>query len=91
MAEQNGGNLEPRVSALEQARRELEDAMLVHATLEKRMGEILKNHAEIIARHDVWVDESAERGKRIDERIAGLGERIDRLVSGFGEYLRREQ
>ncbi len=55
MAEQNGGNLKHRVSMLEQAGKELEDAMLVHAILEAKAAHRIKEHAEAIASHEDWL------------------------------------
>ena len=52
MAESNGGGLERRVAALEAARIELEDFLLVHATLESRAAQRIKEHAHFIARHE---------------------------------------
>jgi hypothetical protein len=40
------------VTTLEKARKELEDAMLVHADLEAKSAARLKEHAEFIATHE---------------------------------------
>jgi|GEM_PF-3341020 len=51
MAENNGGDLERRVSVLEQARKEMEDTMVVMAHLEATAGRRIKEHAQFIADH----------------------------------------
>jgi hypothetical protein len=55
MAENNGGDLERRVSVLEQARKEMEDTMLVMAHLEAAAGRRVKEHAQFIADHEEWM------------------------------------
>jgi hypothetical protein len=53
----DGGDLENRVTTLQKARKELEDAMLVHAVLEGKRATRIKEHAEFIARHEIMMAE----------------------------------
>jgi len=81
MAESNGGGLERRVAALEAARIELEDAMLVHATLESRAAQRIKEHAHFIARHEEIMGE-------IDDKLNGVIGTLDdfrRALTEFGK------
>jgi uncharacterized coiled-coil protein SlyX len=80
-------DLEPRVSRLEQARKDLEDAMIVMAHLEKKAGERIEEHAIFLAEHektmrehDRQIAEQREFGKQLDQRI-------DRLVSAIGKSI----
>jgi hypothetical protein len=57
MSARDGGDLEGRVTTLEKARKELEDAMLVHAVLEAKSAARLKEHADFIARHEIMIAE----------------------------------
>jgi hypothetical protein len=57
MSARDGGDLESRVTTLEKARKELEDAMLVHAVLEAKSAERIKEHAEFIAKHEIMMAE----------------------------------
>ena len=56
MSARDGGDLESRVTTLK-ARKELEDAMLVHAVLEAKSASRIKEHAEFIARHEIMMAE----------------------------------
>ncbi len=75
-------DLEPRVNRLEQARRDLEDAMVVMAHLEKNAGERIKEHAIWLLDHEKGIAEQREFGRRLDERI-------EKLVSAIGEMIRQ--
>jgi hypothetical protein len=57
MSARDGGDLESRVTTLEKARKELEDAMLVHAVLEAKSAARIKEHAEFIAKHEILMAE----------------------------------
>jgi hypothetical protein len=57
MSAPDRGDLEHRVTTLEKARKELEDAMLVHAVLEARSAARLKERADFIARHEMMMAE----------------------------------
>ena len=67
MSARDGGDLESHVTTLKKARKELEDAMLVHAVLEAKSAGRIKEHAEFIARHEVMMaefDDKAQRANR---------------------------
>jgi hypothetical protein len=69
--------LERRVSVLEQARKEIEDAMLVMAHLEKRQSERTREHAEWLAHHETAMTE-------ITDKLNGLIDIVDRQQRGGG-------
>ena len=73
---------ESRIAALEKARQELEDAMIVMAHLEKRQAERTKEHASYIAAHEKSLLDH-------DKRMNDLDVRIERLVSAMGEWISR--
>ncbi len=74
---------ESRITALEHARKELEDAMIVMAHLEKAQVERTKEHAAYLASHE-------ESLRDHDSRMKDLDIRIERLVSAIGEWIRRQ-
>ncbi|MBV9248663.1 MAG: hypothetical protein JO227_05375 [Acetobacteraceae bacterium] len=80
---------ESRITALEQARKELEDAMVVMAHLEKRQAERTKEHASYIANHEKSLADHDKRMKDHDKRMKDLDVRIEQLVSAIGEWIRR--
>lgn len=82
MAEGNGQNHEARISVLEQARKEMEDALLVTSQLEARQSRLIKELAN---------EQDAQRAeqKAARERSAALDARIDKLVSSIGELISR--
>jgi hypothetical protein len=53
----DGGDLVGRVTTLEKARKELDDAMLVHAVLEAKSAARIKEHAEFIVKHEIMMAE----------------------------------
>jgi formate dehydrogenase maturation protein FdhE len=73
---------ETRIKALEQARRELEDALIVTAHLATRQSNLLREQAEYLATHEQRIQKQEEHGRTLDERI-------DKLVSAIGEWIRR--
>ncbi len=73
--------LEPRVNRLEQAHKDLEDAMIVMAHLEKHAAQRVKEHAIWLADHEKSIAEQREFGRKLDDRIA-------QLVSAVGEMIR---
>jgi hypothetical protein len=72
MSARDGGDLESRVSTLEKARKELEDAMLVHAVLEAKSAARLKEHAEFIARHEAFHSRHEMMMAEFDEKLNAL-------------------
>jgi hypothetical protein len=52
--------------------RDLEDAMLVQAHLEKSMGEMLKQHAVTLVRHNEFVARHDILMREIDEKLNAL-------------------
>jgi chaperonin cofactor prefoldin len=88
------GDLEPRVSRLEVAFKDLEDAMIVMSHLEKRMSEAFKDQAAYIAEHEKRVRELEDRNRKLEERERtqrqsnlDIDARIDKLVSAIGAMI----
>jgi hypothetical protein len=77
-----GEDFEARVAKLEQAHKDLEDAMIIMAHLEKTAAERIKEHATFIAEEEEYRREQKKRDRELDQRI-------DKLVSGMGEWIRR--
>jgi hypothetical protein len=75
-------DLMARVRTLEDARKDLQDAMIVHAHLEKQAAERVKEHA-------IWLADHEDRLRQQVEFDRGLDERIDKLVSAIGEMIRQ--
>ena len=62
--------------------RDLEDAMLVQAHLEKRAGERLKEHAEWLARHEAAMRDHDLKMREIDDKVDFLIDRDMRREGG---------
>jgi hypothetical protein len=73
-------NLDGRVARLEQAYKDLEDAMVIMTHLEKTAAERMKEHAQFIAEEQEYRREQKKRDQILDKRI-------EQLVSG--EWMRR--
>ncbi|MGA7411898.1 MAG: hypothetical protein WBW33_15575 [Bryobacteraceae bacterium] len=78
-----------RVRTLEDARKDLEDAMLIHAYLEKKAAERIKEHAVWLAHHEEQLRQQAEADRQLKEFDRDLDERIANLVSAIGELIRQ--
>lgn len=72
MSARDGGDLESRVTTLEKARKELEDAMLVHAVLEAKSAARIKEHAEFIARHEAFKSRHEMMMAEFDDKVNAL-------------------
>ena len=75
MAEGNGQNHETRISVLEEARKNIEDSLLVMSHLEARQSRLIRDLA----------NEQDEQSRKFAEQ----GERIDKLVSAIGQLIAR--
>ena len=92
MADGNGASewrddMERRVKALENARRELEDSLIVMAELERRMGQVQRQQAEWLANHEARMAESEARLKHIETGLAEATDKINLLIE---REMRRE-
>jgi len=78
----NGGNYGARITALEAARKEIEDALLVTSQLEARQSRLIR---------DLAVGQDAQGREQEEQRrkFAEQGERIDKLVSAIGQLIAR--
>ncbi|MDQ2711880.1 MAG: hypothetical protein M3Y24_06535 [Acidobacteriota bacterium] len=74
---------EQRITTLEQARKEIEDNILVIATLETRQSNLLREQSEYLASHETRLQQQEARSHATDERI-------EKLVSAIGEWIRRQ-
>ena len=77
-------SLEQRVGALEQARRELEDAFLVMTHLETRQSNLLREQSEYMANFETRLRQAEHQDEIQREKNRELDERIAALVSGIG-------
>ena len=75
---------ETRITTLVQARKEIEDSLLVMATLETRQSNLLREQSEYLASHETRLQQQEERSRAVDERI-------EKLVSATGEWIRRQR
>lgn len=71
-----------RLENLEYIVKELDDALVVHAHLEKRMGERIKEHAEILANHDDFVRYHDLKMREFDEKLNALIDIVMRREGG---------
>jgi hypothetical protein len=80
---------EARLTALEAAHKELEDAFVVMTHLETKMGQMLREQAEYLAMHEARLKQSEQQmeqqrqfNREVDERIAKLVSAIGALIAG---------
>ncbi|HWF47438.1 MAG TPA: hypothetical protein VG168_10565 [Bryobacteraceae bacterium] len=93
MAEPNGrGRLddhEARIKRLEEARKEVEDALVVMSHLESKAAARVKEHAQFIAEHQAAMESYEKRAAQQEQRTRELDERMDKLVLSIGESISR--
>jgi hypothetical protein len=63
--------------------RDIEDAMVVQAHLEKTMSEMLKRHATFLASHDESIERHKLRMAEFDDKLNALIDIIMRRESGL--------
>lgn len=71
---------EARITALEQARKKLEDALLVMTHLETKQSNVIKLQAEQTDKLRTQMDEQQKLNKETDQRIAKLVSAIGALI-----------
>jgi hypothetical protein len=69
--------------------KDLEDAMLVQALLEKKMGERLKEHAEFLARHEKFLDRHEIMMSEFDDKLSGVIGSLDQFRQALAEFGKR--
>ena len=74
---------EARITTLEQARKEIEDNLIVMAHLETRQSNLIREQSEYLASHETRLQQQEERNSATDQRI-------EKLVSAIGEWIRRQ-
>ncbi len=89
MAEANGGSLEGRPTKMEQIQSQMQDALLVQATLQATESRLLKSHAEFTAKHERNMAEAEAHFRQQREVNAETDKRLAALISAIGELLRR--
>jgi hypothetical protein len=82
MPESNGQNHEQRIAALEQARKELEDNLIVISAIESKQTRAIERLTEESERRRKEDEEHRTMNRRTDERI-------EKLVSAIGELMSR--
>jgi len=85
MADGNGANewrddMERRVTALEKARRDLEDSFIVMTQLETRMSQVMRQQSEWLANHETQIAESKARLKHIETSLAEATDKINFII-----------
>jgi hypothetical protein len=60
--------------------RDLEDAMIVQAYLEKRQSEQIKDQAEALRQHEVWRGTQAEAIERHEAWMAHMEKKLEALT-----------
>ncbi len=78
MAEKNGSDLGTRVSTLELGMTELKDALLVHAVLEAKAAQRIKEHAQFLANHEAALARHEIKMAEFDDKLNAL---IDIIAS----------
>jgi hypothetical protein len=73
---------EGRLENLEYIVKELDDALVVHAHLEKRKGERILEHAEFIAKHDEFIEFHELKMREFDEKLNALIDIVMRREGG---------
>ena len=71
------------MTPIEQARKEMDEALVVMAHLETRQSNLLREQAEYLASHESRIRQQEERSRVLDERI-------DKLVSAIGAWISRQ-
>lgn len=92
MADGNGNrewrdDMEDRVEALEKARRELEDSMMVMAQLEGRLSRGLREAAEWVAAHEPRIQRTETLMAEMTVKISEMTGKVDFLID---REMRRE-
>jgi hypothetical protein len=75
---------EQRIAALERARHDLEDAVIVMSGLESRQSAMLKEHSELIVEHERWYARMQQMSANMRENLAEIGHKLDGLI-GWGD------
>jgi hypothetical protein len=76
-------NLDDRVQRLEQAQRDLQDAMIVHAHLEKAAAERIRDHSQFIARHEEFLTRHELMMQEFDGKLNALIDIVMRREGGL--------
>ncbi len=77
-------DIDERLKSLENAKREIQDSLIVISHLEARQSRLLKEQSEYLASHELRLQQSEERNRAVDERI-------EKLVSASGVLISRPQ
>ncbi len=78
-----------RLNTLEDARRNIEENLIVMAHLETGQSRMLKEHAVFLAEHERTLKEVDSRLNQMTVRGAETDIRIERLVSAIGTLVAR--
>jgi hypothetical protein len=65
---------------MQAAIQELQGAMVVMAHLEKHQTEILKQHARMIEKHDLLLEETQEFRRRTGQNLAEITDKLNGLI-----------
>ncbi len=78
------GNHEQRISKLEAARKEMEDALVVMAHLETKSSARVKEHAEFIAEHQRHIEFMQAADKQHALKMAEFDDKLNALIDMMG-------
>jgi hypothetical protein len=81
-----------RLQAKNDARfRDIEDAMVVQAHLEKGMSERLKQHAEFLARQGEFIERHEQSMREFDDKLNGVIGSLEQFRQSLVQLGKRDQ
>lgn len=84
MAEKNGSDLGTRVSVLELGMTELKDALLVHALLEAKAAQRIKEHAKFLVDQEAAIARHEAAMARHEIKMAEFDDKLNALIDIIG-------
>jgi hypothetical protein len=64
----------------EQAIKDLQDTLVVIGEIERRQSVMLREHAEMLRKHDLYHDEILEFQRRTDQNLAEITDKLNGLI-----------
>ncbi len=64
----------------EQAIKDLQDTLVVIGEIERRQSVMLREHAEMLRKHDLYHDEILEFRRRTDQNLAEITDKLNGLI-----------
>jgi hypothetical protein len=82
---------ETRLTALEAARKEIEEALVAMAHLETKQSNLIREQAEYMANHEERLKSAERQAAAQRELNRDTDKRIADLVSAIGAFIQRKQ